>query len=179
MCARLRLFLHVASPLISVEPLAVLWHLGRISLYKCMKRFWVKERENTCVCVRLLSLLWTRPPYRKVSPLIRPLRCRLFTWIQAKSPLIVYLSPSPSRSKVDAERRRVGWVCVCVCGGEYEYPRGDKWVCLCLYENVAFTSPEGEELYYRVAKNQNRKTSEGLCIPARFEQNGFKQIFLV
>lgn len=98
---------------------------------------------------------------------------------------VVYLDPSkiPSnslfvsfsitfKSRCWAPPRLLG-----VCGGEYEYPRGDKWVCLCLYENVALTSPEGEELYYRVMKNQNLKTSEGLCIPARFEQNGFKQIF--
>lgn len=56
-----------------------------------------------------------------------------------KSTLIVYLSPSRSRSKVSAELRRV-WS---ACGGEYKNSLGDKWVCLCLYENVAFALPEG------------------------------------
>lgn len=95
-------------------------------------RVW--KSENTCGCPSAIIIMNTSNAlktfiFHTYSPLP----------VVEKSTLIVYLSPSRSRSKVSAELRRV----CSACGGEYKNSWGDKWVCLCLYENVAFASPEG------------------------------------
>lgn len=76
-----------------------------------MQRSCVKARNNTRERAPAIVTVGASP-VQKSSLSIHPRHCRVSTWIQEKSPLIVCLSPSRSLSKVDAERRRGCLVCV-------------------------------------------------------------------